>query len=345
MKKILFLILVVLAALVMAACGGSSAKNKTDQTVQARSTKQLVVYCPHPLEFINPIVTEFEKQTSIKVEVVAAGTGELIRKVIAEAHNPQGDVFWGGSLATMEPVKDYFEPFISSNEKSVIDACKNIDGNITRFTYIPSVIMVNTNLAGNIPIGGYQDMLNPALKGKIAFADPAKSSSSFEHLVNMLNAMGKGDPEKGWAYVQAFAANLGGKLLSGSSAVYKGVADGEYTVGLTFEEGAARYVAAGAQVKIIYMQEGVIFRPDCIQIIKAAKNINNAQAFVNFCTNFEIQILIVNDLNRRSVRKDVPPSKILKSLAEINILFDDPALASAHKDGWLEKFKEIYTSL
>ena len=38
---------------------------------------------------------------------------------------------------------------------------------------------------------------------------PEKSSSSFEHLTNMLYAMGGGDPEKGWDYVEKFAGQLG----------------------------------------------------------------------------------------------------------------------------------------
>ena len=116
--------------------------------------------------------------------------------------------------------------------------------------------------------------------GKIAFADPAASSSSFEHLVNMLYAMGEGNPENGWEYVRQFCQQLDGKLLGGSSAVYKGVADGEYTVGLTFEQGSAQYVGAGAPVKTIYMEEGVIFRGDGAYIIKRLPKMRkNAQIF------------------------------------------------------------------
>lgn len=314
------------------------------QPAQTAESKELVIYCPHPLEFIDPIVSEFEKQTGITVEVIAAGTGELLKRVEAEESNPLGDVFWGGSLSTMEPKKDLFEPYVSVNEDAVIEECKNIDGNITRFTYIPSVIMVNTNLIGDIKVESYEDLLNPELKGKIAFADPAKSSSSFEHVVNMLYAMGNGNPENGWGYVQALCENLDGKLLSGSSAVYKGVADGEYTVGLTFEEGAAKYVASGAPVIVVYMSEGVISKPDCVQIIKGAKNIENARKFIDFCTNKEIQTLIVNQLNRRSIRNDVPPAQGLKDLSEINLIFDDPELVIANKEAWIEKFADIFTS-
>ena len=98
----------------------------------------------------------------------------------------------------------------------------------------------------------------------------------------MLYAMGNGNPDNGWAYVEKLCGNLDGKLLSGSSAVYKCVADGEYTVGLTFEEGGAKYVADGAPVKLVYMKEGVISKPDGIYIIKNAKHMENAKKFIDF---------------------------------------------------------------
>ena len=219
------------------------------------------------------------------------------------------------------------------------------DGKITGFTLVPSVIMVNTKLAGNIKIEGYQDLLNPALKGKIAFADPSKSSSSFEHLVNILYAMGKGDPEKGWGFVESLAKNLDGKLLSGSSAVYKGVADGEYTVGLTFEEGAATYVKSKAPVKIVYMNEGVIVKADGEAIIKGAKNLENAKKFIDFVSSKDTQTMIAQNLNRRSVRKDVPPSEGLAPLTQIKVIKDNTDVVNKNKRQWLEKFKDIYTSL
>ena len=308
------------------------------------ASKKLVVYCPHPLVFIEPIVKKFEAATGIQTEVVAAGTGELLKRIEAESANPLGDVMWGGSKSTLEPSKKFFETYHSPEEAAFFDDVKIPDGKLTSFTQIPSVIMVNTKLIGNIKVEGYQDLLNPALKGKIAHADPSKSSSSFEHLINMLYAMGKGDPDKGWAYVTAFAKNLDGKLLSGSSAVYKGVADGEYTVGLTFEEGAATYVKSKAPVKIVYMSEGVISQSDGSAIIKGAKNMENAKKFVDFLSSKDTQTLIVNQLNRRSVRKDTPPGEGLVPMASIKLIKGNDEVVNKSKRLWLEKFKDIYTS-
>jgi len=345
MKKFVSLLsILLLSCLLLVGCGGGNTKATTEKP-GAGKTDKLVIYCPHPLTFINPLVSEFEKQSGIKVEVVAAGSGELLKRVESEKANPLGDIFWGGSLGTMKPRANLFENYTSANEDKIQQAFKNTEGPLTRFTDIPSVIMVNTKLIGDIKVEGYEDLLNPKLKGKIAFADPAKSSSSYEHIINMLYAMGKGDPEQGWDYVKALCANLNGKLLSGSSAVYKGVADGEYAVGLTFEEGGAKYVADGAPIKLVYMKEGVISKPDGVYIINKAKNMENAKKFIDFITSKDAQTIIVKQLYRRSVRSDVEPPKGLIEKAQINIINDDEKVVVANQRQWLDKFKDIFTSV
>ena len=326
-----------------AGCGGGEQKDAANSA--GSDENKVVIYCPHPLAFINPLVEEFEKQSGVKVEVVAAGTGELLKRVESEKSNPLADIFWGGSLSTMKPKAALFEEYRSANEDHVQKAFKNEEGSITRFTDIPSVIMINTNLIGDVKVEGYEDLLNPALKGRIAFADPSKSSSSYEHLINMLYAMGNGDPDKGWDYVTKLAKNLDGKLLSGSSAVYKGVADGEYAVGLTFEEGGAKYVADGAPVKLVYMKEGVISKPDGIYIIKNAKHMENAKKFIDFITSKEAQTLITQKLHRRSVRDDVAAPVGLLPKAEINSINDEEEVVNKNKKAWLDKFKDIFTGV
>lgn len=308
--------------------------------------EELIIYCSHPLDLMNTILDDFKlKNPEIKVDVVTAGTGELLKRIEAERENPLGDVLWGGTLNSVKSKSDLFENYVSTNESNIYEEFQNKEGNFTRFSAIPSVIMVNTNLIGNIKIEGYADLLNPALKGKIAAADPASSSSAFEHLVNMLFAMGNGNPERGWNYVERLCANLDGKLLSGSSAVYKGVADGEYAVGLTYEEGGISYVVLGSPVKVIYMKEGVISKPDGVYIIKGGKNLENAKKFVDYATSYEAQKTINEKLNRRSVRNDLPPSDILLSVDKINVINDNEAVVEANKQNWLNKFKDIYTGI
>ena len=332
MKKIISILIV------LSLCFGCSSE-------KSESSNALVIYCPHPLDFINPLVDDFKaKNPGINVDVIAAGTGELLKRVEAEKDNPLGDILWGGTITTVKRQIDLFENYTSTNEVSIVDIYKNVEGPFTRCDAMPSILMVNTNLSKNIKIEGYGDLLNPALKGKIACADPSASSSSFEHLVNMLYAMGDGNPEKGWDYVKKLCANLDGKLLSGSSAVYKGVADGEYTVGLTFEQGGAMMVAQGSPIKLIYMKEGVIIKPNVVSIIKNAKNMENAKKFLDYVASYDAQKM-VNELNRRAIRNDLPTSEILLSIDKINVIEDNEDIVEANKQKWLDKFRDIFTGI
>lgn len=345
MKKSKFLSITLLFVLsiftILAGCSSDD-----DKTSEGKDSKELVVYSPNPIEFNEPLIKEFEDETGIKVEVISAGAGELLKRIEAEGDNPLGDVMWGGSLSSLEPYVDYFEKYQSANEDKVIDEYKNDDGYITRFSLVPSVIMVNKNLIGDKKIEGFADLLDKDLKGKIAFADPSKSSSSFEHVINQLYAMGDGDPEKGWEYEEKLIKNLDQKLLSGSSATYKGVADGEYAVGLTFEEPVVNYINDGAPVEIVYPKEGTIVKPDGVVIIKNAVNLENAKKFVDFITNEDSQTMVANELSRRPVLSTVKIKEDIgmKPLSEIKLIQDDQEWSNKNKIAILDKYKEIFTS-
>ncbi len=348
MKKRIFSALCVTAmALSLAACGSSSdasADNGGSEAEAEESSNKVIIYSPLTESMIDSMLSKFEEETGIEAECLAMGTGDALKRIQTEAGSPQADILWSGTIGTVKDSSEYFADYTCANEDAFYDEYKNTEGNLTRFDTVPSVIMVNTDLIGDIEINGYEDLLNPELKGKIAFADPAASSSSFEHLVNMLYAMGNGNPDDGWDYVKQFCEQLDGKLLGGSSAVYKGVADGEYTVGLTFEQGSAQYVGAGAPVKTVYMEEGVIFRGDGVYIIKDCPNEENAQKFVDWLTSKDVQEYMNNTQFRRTIRKDVPAGDAMAPMESINVITDDETYSAEHKTEWLDEFKDIFTS-
>lgn len=299
----------------------------------------LVVVSPHPTEFIVPLVQEFERETGINVRIISCGTTEAIESITS---NENIDVLWGGSILSVGPYKDYFYPYVSLNRAVYKNEFKKVDREFTCFSNVPSVLMVNEDILGDIQIEGYEDLLNPALKGQIAFADPGKSSSSFEHLVNMLYAMGQGNPDDGWDYVGRLIDNLDGNLLGSSSEVYKGVADGKYKVGLTFEEAAVTMLKSDKHVRIIYMSEGVVSTPDGIYISKSSNRIDKAKAFVDFMTSKNTQLYMASDLGRRSVRKDVEPSSLVIADDEINRIYVKKERVINSKNLWTDRFTAMY---
>ena len=290
----------------------------TDRDTTAHSDK-LVVVSPHPMDFMIPLIREFENETGIAVELYSRGTAEAIESIRT---NPDVDVLWGGSLLTVGPYIDSFYEY-------------------RYFSNVPSVIMINKDLIGDIKIEGYADLLNPELKGQIAYADPGKSSSSFEHLVNMLFAMGEGDPDAGWDYVGQLTQNLGGVLLGSSSAVYQGVANGEFKVGLTFEEAAVTMLKNDKHIGIVYMTEGVVSTPDGICISKNSSRLDRAKCFADFMTSRNAQRFMASDLGRRSVRTDVEASGMVIPFSEINSISVDKETVVSSKDAWLERFDAL----
>ena len=299
---------------------------------------KLVVVSPHPIEFMIPLIQEFENETDISVDLKSMGTSAAIDSIV---NDENVDIMWGGSLLSVGPYLDNFYSYETPNKKDFMYAFTNEAGTVTCFSDVPSVLMVNTDLIGDISILGYKDLLNPALKGKIAFADPGRSSSSFEHLVNMLYAMGDGEPENGWDYVKSFTSQLDGNLLESSSVVYQGVANGKYAVGLTFEEAAVTMLKSDKHVSIVYMNEGVVMTPDGIYISKNSKRLENAKKFADFMTSKDAQQYMASDLGRRSVRRDVESSILVVPRYKINNLPVDRNKVIESKDAWIEEFNRI----
>lgn len=329
MKKILGFVLALLVVFSLAACGGKE------------TSKKLVVYSPNSDGLLNATIPLFEETYGIEVEVISAGTGEVFKRLQAEANNPYADVVFGGAYATYLNNADLFQNYTSVNNSLVIDLYRNTTGYITPYVLDGSVILVNKTLIGDIEINGYQDLLNPALAGKIVSANPTASSSAYAHLTNMLEAMGGYEDEAAWQFVQDLFAQT--VVIDSSSSVWKGVRDGEYTVGLSYEDPSVTLVRDGADVEVIYMEEGVVYLPAGSAIIKDCENLENAKLFIDFITSKEVQDIYGTTLTNRPVMENVATPDFMVNMSEIVLLAEDTQYVSDNKQAIQDKFKDIYT--
>ncbi|MED5020092.1 ABC transporter substrate-binding protein [Paenibacillus chibensis] len=339
MKKMSMLLVACMLVLgALSGCGNSESSKEKEN--------KLVVYSPNSEEIIKTIIPMFEKQTGITVELVTAGTGEIIKRLQSEKQNPYADVMFGGSMAGYRENKALYEPYVSPNDQDLIEGHRNTTGFATPYISDGSVLLVNKNLVGDIKIEGYADLLNPKLKGKIASADPASSSSAFAQLTNMLKAMG-GDyeSEQGWSYVSELVKNLDGKIASGSGAVHKSVADGEYVVGLTYEDPASTYVRNGAPVEVVYPKEGAVFLDAASGIVKGAPHMDNAKKFIDFILSQEAQDAFGTQLTNRPLRKDAKLGDYMTPYSKINMIDEDTDYVSEHKSKIVEKYTDVFTSV
>lgn len=353
-RKLALAVALVLTFGLLAGCGGGKQGDQGNQGSQAPGSGSqqpaaptggdtLVVYTARSESLNNAVIENFEADTGIHVEVVTGGTGEVLKRVQSEAANPQGDICWAADESMLKDYAEYFESYVSPEDAKMLDSYKNKSGVSAPAFCDPTVFIVNNDLAGDIEINGFEDLLNPALKGKIAAGDPVNSSSAFQCLVAGLYGVGNGDPlsDEAWNWVEGFIANLDGVSLSSSSQVYRGVAEGEYIVGLTWEDPAAAYVRDGVNVRVVFPEEGAIMSGQCVSIIKGAPHMDNAKKFVDYMLGEACQSYVGQNLTVRPLRSDAALNDSLTPWADIVPLTSyDGNWVAANKGTITERYTE-----
>jgi iron(III) transport system substrate-binding protein len=62
-----------------------------------RAQGALVIYCSVEEDWCRAMTAAFERQTGIKVAMTRKSSGETYAQLKAEATNPRGDIWWGGT--------------------------------------------------------------------------------------------------------------------------------------------------------------------------------------------------------------------------------------------------------
>lgn len=298
----------------------------------------LVVYSPHDANPLQAGVAMFQAAyPDIDVQVIAAGTGELCQRIVAESENPQGDVLWGGGADTLAGYVDYFEPYVCANDDVIGDAYKDPDDMWIGESPLPMVFIYNKNLIAEEDVPKtWDDLCNENLKGKIAYTSPAKSGSAYTQLCTML--FSKPTIDEGWELVFNFIKNLDGKVQDSSGNAHKLVASGEYSVGVTIEKSAVLYNDNPA-IGYVYPEKNSAV-PDGVALIKNCPNPDNAKLFIDYVTGFECQTAQNADWARRPVRSDLTPVGLV-GLDTLDLGDYDFAYAAANKAEIVEKWNDL----
>jgi iron(III) transport system substrate-binding protein len=164
----------------------------------------------------------------------------------------------------------------------------------------------------------------------------------------MLLVMGEGETaaekyesDKAWQYVEDLFVGQEVVITSSSSAVYKGVINGEYVVGLTYEDPCVTMIKDGANATIVYPVEGTVFLPAQIGITKNAKNVENAQAFVDFMLSEEAQKFLAEKTTSRNIRPVEYTNDIMTPLDDIILAFEDSPYVYSHTTELKERVMDI----
>lgn len=321
MKRLLLLFL----AVVLLLCGCSAPQV---QDFAPDEAERLVIYTSHKKDVWWPIVKEFEARTGIWVQVVQGGTNELLEQLENEKDSPAADLMFGGGVESLEANANLFTPYHAEGSDSILPQYRSADGLWTPFSALPLVLIYNPKLLCAQDLTSWADLLKPELRGRIAFADPAVSGSSYTALATVLQAM----PEDRDTVLRTFAENLAGKQLSSSGDVLSAVAQGECWVGVTLEETASRRIAAGDQLVLVYPAEGTSCVPDGCALVRGSPHPESAKAFIDFTVSRDVQQLLGERFCRRPVRDDLDAGTALPSLSKLKQISYDISWASSQRD-------------
>lgn len=307
-------------------------------TAQADVTGKLVLYTSQPNEDAQKTVDAFKaKYPGVDVQWTRDGTTQVMAKLAAEfaAGAPQPDVLLLADMVTMQSLKQdgrlmaYPEADAARFDKGLMDPDK------TYFStkLITTGIMYNTSAP--MKPTSYKDLLKPEAKGKIAMPSPLNSGAAAIQM-DAITA----DPDLGWQYYQGLA-DQGAVAQGGNGPAYKAIASGEKLYGFIVDYLPIRGQAKGAPVAFVAPSEGLTAVTEPVAILKTAKNVPAAKAFVDFLLSTDGQKLAA-DMGYLPADPTVASPAGFPPRDQIKLLPFDPAQALKNNDANLKTFAAMF---
>jgi len=279
---------------------------------EEKASGTVIVYAPHGPEITTPILELFNKSyPEVKVQLIKAGTGELLSRIRAEKGNPAADLMWGGSTILFEGEADLFAAYESPEDKAMLKADPSHKWH--PFSILCQPILVNKVLVPESEYPRTVKVLNDEKwlkKGGIALADPNKSGTGFTIVSGISSAYG-------WDFVKALLKYA--RVTPGSDAMFKAVKDGEVPVGFINEDLGAKWEVEGLPVKMIYAQDVVTVQMDAAALVAGGPQPKLGKLFLDFIGSKAVHEIARDKITRRSARKDVTPPPGLPNLGDLKL--------------------------
>lgn len=300
---------------------------------------------------LDALITCFnEVYPNVEVIVTNGSAGELTTRIQGEAGNPQADLVWGGMAdSDGDAHADIFESWVSVHDSENREGYTSPNGLYSMDHLSTVVFVVNEELEAQLGLNiqSYEDLLDPALKGKIAFSDPNSSSAAWNNVSNIFAVYGN-DTDETWNYIEQLMGNL--VVLGSSSGVFKNTQAGEYVVGLTYEDGAVNLIKDGAtNIRLQYPTNGTSASAFGTALVKNGPNPENGKLMVDFICSAEGQTALAayqeGTLRYTNAGYTVPDNAWLTPSDEIVWATRDVTYMTENKSDILEHWNTLWAKV
>jgi iron(III) transport system substrate-binding protein len=337
-KSARLLVLAVLVLFVLAACAPTPAPSGP-AAAPAEAKGKITLYTSVPQPIADKIQSDFQaKFPGITLDIFRSGTSEVVAKMMTEKTGGEiiADLVWVAEPSTYEDFKaqDLLLKYTPAEASALPDEMKDKDGYYYAGRLINMVIAYNT--ATEPQPKSWKDVLNPAYKGKIGFPSPLNSGAAEGAVKTLADLSGFG-----WKYFEDLKAN-GGKQVQNNSTLRDQIASGEFKVGVLLDYMIREVKPKGAKIEYVWPEEGAVFIPSPIAIVKTTKNPVAAKAFLDFIISKPGQETMVKLGYFIPVRADVTPPEGAPSLDKIKRLPTDWKAVTRDRQATKDKWTAVF---
>ena len=182
-------------------------------------------------------------------------TGNLAAKLAAEGADTDMDIFYDLDFSYAGLVEQYLADVSAYDQSIYVDDCKVESGRYLAATRNGGAVIINPDVLAAKGIDeptSYADLLKPEFKGLVSMPDPKSSGTGYMFIKSLVNAWGE---EEAFKYFDGLAENILQFTSSGSGPV-NALVQGEAAVGLGMTAQAVTKINEGANLKILFFEEG-----------------------------------------------------------------------------------------
>jgi iron(III) transport system substrate-binding protein len=256
----------------------------------------LVVYCSVLVDWCQLAATEFERATGVKVTLSAKGSGETFAQIRAEAANPRGDLWWGGTG----------DPHLQAAEQGLTEVYRSPrlpelhpwarrqaeqSGFRTVGIYAGALgFAVNTEVRARKSLPEprcWKDLIDSRYKDEVQISNPASSGTAYTVVATLVQLFGE---DGAFGYLKQLHKNVNQYTRSGPAPA-RNTARGETGVGIMFLHDAVAEAVEGFPVKTVAPCEGTGYEIGSMSLIKGGRNPENARRWYDWALTPEAQNL------------------------------------------------------
>lgn len=302
------------------------------------TASELVVYTSQPNKDAQKTIDAFKAAVpGVDVTWVRDGTTKMMAKLKAEiaAGDVRPDVLLIADMVNLESLKqdNRLQAYKSAHANKYDAALYDAEGYYYSTKLITSGIVYNTAVK-DVPTS-WTDLAKADKKGKIAMPSPLYSGAALIHMATLTD-----NDKLGWSYYEALNANQA-RAKGGNGGTFKAVASGEKPYGVVVDFLAIRNKAKGSPVDFVFPTEGVSYVTEPAAILKTAKNVENAQKFVDFLLSQAGQDLVLSQ-GYIPAKADMPVPAGFPARDKIKLMAFDPAKALKNAEANKQKFADMF---